>query len=579
MEKRWFIKEQADQKQVNDLCSSLSINPALAEILVQRGIDTYAEAEQFFNPKLSELHDPFLMKNMGQAVERIQHAITKQERVLLYGDYDVDGTTAVAVMWNVLHGQLKELAFYIPDRYKEGYGISRAGIDFANDNEFSLIIALDCGIKAHEQAELAQSYGIDLLICDHHEPSETLPQAIILNPKQKNCDYPYKELSGCGVGFKLLQALLIEQKADAAILLSQLDFLAISIAADIVPITGENRILCHFGLELINKRTRPCWEELLRCAQKKTPLTLTNVVFILAPRINAAGRLDSGNKAVQLMIEEDRNTLRSIAESIEQDNIERRNLDQTTTEEALELISNDPLFALKQSTVVYQEHWHKGVIGIVASRLIEQHYRPTIVLTKASQEGGGKITGSARGIVGLNLYDALEACAEHLEQFGGHEFAAGMTLQESDLAAFSDRFELEVQKRMDKRDLVPQQTIDRELNFSSLFETGENVYSVPKFQRILKRLEPHGPKNMKPVFLSKNVFVEQVFLLKDAHLKLKLTQADVAFDVQAIAFNMADKLELCLSKEPIDLIYTLEINSWNEQENIQLQVKDIRSSL
>ena len=575
MKKRWFIKERADEDKVLQLSKALKVDPILARILVQRGIDDFSKAEQFFRPKLTELHDPFLMKNMDEAMNRIKTAIDNKERVLLYGDYDVDGTTAVSLMWNVLKVEIEELDYYIPDRYKEGYGISKLGIDYASDNDITLIIALDCGIKAHEQARQAKASGIDLIICDHHEPGPNLPDALILNPKQTDCPYPFKELSGCGVGFKLLQAYFKQEQKDDTILLRQLDLLAISISADLVPMTGENRVLCNFGLQLINKKTRPCFKQLLQRAKKTVPLTITDVVFTIAPRINAAGRMDQGQKAVKLMTEEDPIAIETLVEEIENDNLERRALDQETTEEALIQISDDPNFALKLSTVVYQENWHKGVVGIVASRLIEKHYRPTIVLTKSN----GKLTGSARSIQGLNLYETLEACQEYLEQFGGHEFAAGLTLDESKLKLFSDAFELEVQKRLNKTDLVPQQIVDHELLFNDIFKSGENIYDLPKFKRIMNQLEPHGPKNMKPVFVSKNVFVESVFLLKEAHLKLRLSQANSSLEIAAIGFNMADKVDLALSKDPIDILYTLEANDWNNQVSLQLQLKDIRSSI
>lgn len=575
MEKRWLIKNTPDEQFVHKLASDLKIDPILASLLLQRGIDDFDKAEQFFRPKLEQLHDPLLMKNMDAAVQRLEKAIQNQERVLLFGDYDVDGTTAVALLWNVLSPHLNEIDYYIPDRYKEGYGISTAGIDFANDNDFTLIIALDCGIKANDKIDYANSLGIDFIICDHHEPGNEIPDAIVLDPKQAGCTYPYKELSGCGVGYKLMEALHKSQQWDTHLLLRQLDLLAVSIAADIVPVTGENRIFCTYGLQLINQQPRPCFQEMLIAAKKELPLTLTNVVFILAPRINAAGRIDEGKKAVKFMISDDRSTLREIAQSIEKDNLERRKLDEEITNQALEMLANDPDHPERKTTLVYQEDWHKGVIGIVASRLIEKHYRPTIVLT----QNDGKLTGSARSISAVNIHDVLEACEDHLEQFGGHAFAAGMTLLPEKLDSFRKQFEYEVHRRITQVELVPQQVVDAELNFNVLFQPGENIYEIPKFNRIVQQLEPHGPGNMKPVFVTRNVYVENVVLLKEAHLKMTVSQPNTAIEVQAIGFNMADKLDLTLSDEPLDILYTLEVNVWNNKKTLQLNIKDIRSTI
>lgn len=574
MNKRWLVKENARTEEIARLSSELKIEAVLANILLQRGIKTYAEAEAFFRPDLTKLHDPLLMKNMALALKRLDQALVGKEKVLLFGDYDVDGTSAVAVLWNALNPHFDGMDFYIPDRYQEGYGVSRKGVEFAHEHGFTLIIALDCGVKAHEQIQHAKSLGIDFIVCDHHEPGETLPDAIILDPKQRDCTYPYNELSGCGVGFKLLQAFYKAREWDEKILWKQLDLLAISIAADLVPITDENRIFCFYGLQLINQKPRVFIQEMLLLAKKDLPLTLTNVVFIIAPRINAAGRIHEGKKAVQLMISEDREEIRSVAESIEQDNIERRLLDQEITKEALEQIAQDSGFPDRKSTVVFHESWHKGVIGIVASRLIEQHYRPTIVLTQSN----GKLTGSGRSISGFNLHDALEACSDCLEQFGGHAFAAGMTMLPEKLDLFKEKFEEQVGLKLQPSELVPQQVVDYELQFEELFLKGENTYSIPKFKRILNQLEPHGPGNMKPVFVSKNVYVEDVRLLKEAHLKMTLSQPGSAREIQAIGFNLGDKIDLVLSKVPLDILYTVETNVWNNQETLQLNLKDIRST-
>jgi single-stranded-DNA-specific exonuclease len=574
MTKRWFINTLPPQEDITNLSQQLNINEVLATILLQRGITTFDEAQLFFRPKLEHLHDPFLMKNMDLAVNRIQQALEKGEKILLFGDYDVDGTTSVALLWSVMKSFYENLDFYIPDRYAEGYGISFQGIDYAKQLGAGLIIALDCGIKAHDKVLYATEKGIDFIICDHHEPGETVPEAIVLDPKQKDCNYPYKELAGCGVGFKLLQALFQQYEWDTKILFENLDLVSISIAADLVPITGENRILAYYGLQLLNKRPRPGIQEILIKAKKDLPLTLTNVVFIIAPRINAAGRIHEGKKAVQLLISEERDELRTLADSIEKDNVERRKLDQEITQHALELLIEDENFQNKITTVVFHDSWHKGVIGIVASRLIENYYKPTIVLT----ESNGKITGSARSIRGLNIHDALEQCADFLEQFGGHAFAAGMTMLPEQLEAFKQRFEEVVQQNILQEDLVPIQHVDYELAFKDIFEDNENRFLIPKFKRILDQLEPHGPGNMKPVFVSKNVYAEDVRVLKDEHLKLSLTQPHTGIVINAIGFGLADKLDLVLSKEPLDILYTLETNVWNQQETLQLNVKDIRLS-
>ncbi|MGV3629643.1 MAG: single-stranded-DNA-specific exonuclease RecJ [Bacteroidota bacterium] len=575
MEKRWLVKEKPTEERIKNLAEGLKIESVLATLLIQRGIGSFDEAQYFFRPHLDMLHDPFLMKNMGRAVSRLEKAIGSKEKVLLFGDYDVDGTTAVALLYNLLKSRLPGLDFYIPDRYTEGYGISFQGVDHARENGHTLIIALDCGIKAHDKVDYAKAAGIDFIICDHHEPGESIPDAIVLDQKQADCAYPYKELSGCGVGFKLMQAFFEKQGLDKTPLYQNLDLLALSIAADIVPVTGENRILSYFGLELINKRPRKGISALLKQAKKELPLTLTNVVFVLAPRINAAGRIHEGKKAVQLLISDNDAELMSLAVSIEQDNHERRSLDEQITNEALFQIQSNAAFKERKTTVVFNEKWHKGVIGIVASRLIENHYKPTIVLT----ESNGKITGSARSIKGLNIHDALEKCHAHLEQFGGHAYAAGMTLEKHQLEPFMARFEEVVQSTLPDSELVPEQHIDYDLGFTEIYTHGENVYEIPKFKRILNQLEPHGPGNMKPVFISRNIYVEDLRVLKDVHVKLVLSQPDTGIEMQGIAFNMAHKLDLLTSRRPVDILYTLETNSWNNKETLQLNIKDIRSTI
>ncbi len=575
MQKRWLIKNLPEPDQIQSLSKVLNVEPVISTILIQRGITTFEEAQHFFRPKLEDLHDPFRMKDLKAAVDRINKAISNEEKIMLFGDYDVDGTTAVAVMWNVLTEHYKNIEFYIPDRYTEGYGISFQGVDYAKEQGITLIIALDCGVKSNDKIDYALESGIEFIVCDHHTPGEELPDCLVLDPKRADCPYPYKELSGCGVGFKLLQGLCAKNGWDTTTLFNQLDLLATSIGADIVPVTGENRILCYHGLQQLNREPKSGIAEILKVAKKELPLTLTNVVFIIAPRINAAGRIHTGKKAVSLMISKDIEELVQIAESIHLNNEERRELDKIITAEALEQISGDSTFENKITTVVFNETWHKGVIGIVASRLIENHYRPTIVLT----ESNGMATGSARSIRGLDIHQALEHCADLLEQFGGHTFAAGMSMPLENVDAFKDKFEEIVQTLLAKEDTVPQQIIDYELHFNEIFLPGELLNKVPKLKRILNQLEPHGPGNMKPVFTSRNVFVKEARLLKEEHLKLILGQPNSHVTIDAIGFNMADKYQLALSGEPIDILYTLEVNAWREFETLQLNLKDIRPSV
>jgi len=478
MQKKWLIQTPINKDIVEQFRSELKVDNVVAELLLQRNISTFKEAENFFRPNLNELNDPFLMKDMDRAVERINHAIEKGEKILLFGDYDVDGTTAVALMYSYLKKKYERIDYYIPDRYAEGYGISFLGIDYAKENDFSLIISLDCGIKSVDKVTYAKEKNIDFIVCDHHNPGDELPDGIILDPKRKDCDYPYKELSGCGVGFKLLQALIQTNQWDQSELFEYLDLLAISIGADIVPITGENRTLCYFGLKQLNDNPRVAFQELLKIAKKEFPVTLTNVVFIIAPRINAAGRLRSGKHAVELMISDNREEIEQIANEINNDNLERRELDKEMTEEALTQIASDTNYSIKKSTVVFNENWHKGVVGIVASRLIEKHFKPTIVLT----ESNGMITGSARTVNNFDIHEALIECEHLLEQFGGHKHAAGMTLSKENLTAFQVKFEEVVGKRIDIEDLAPIEKVDIELDFNEIFTTEENRMKIPRLK-------------------------------------------------------------------------------------------------
>jgi single-stranded-DNA-specific exonuclease len=575
MQKRWLVKTPVESTTLEEFRSTLKVDRIVAELLMQRGISSFEEAETFFRPKLDQLHDPFLMKDLKKAVDRVNLAIANGEKILLFGDYDVDGTTAVALLYGFLIEKHQNLDYYIPDRYSEGYGISMQGIDFAAENDFKLIISLDCGIRSVEHVKYAQEKGIDFIICDHHNPGDTVPDCIVLDPKQKDCDYPYKELSGCGVGFKLLQGLCLENDWNQSELFNQLDLLAVSIGADIVSVTGENRVLCYHGMILLNAKPRPAFVELLRIAKREFPVTLTDVVFTIAPRINAAGRLRSGKHAVELMISDNVADIRRLAAAIDEDNKERRQLDQVITSEALELIEQNADYENRKTTVVFKNDWHKGVVGIVASRLIEKHYRPTIVLT----ESNGKATGSARTVNDFDIHAALVKCEHLLEQFGGHTHAAGMTMALENVTAFQEHFEKVVQESITIEDETPEQEVDIEIDFNEIFTNGENRMKIPRIKRILEQFEPHGPGNMKPVFLAKNVYSTDVRLLKDVHLKLSMTQPNSDVVIEGIGFNLGDKIDDVAAGVPFDLVFTMESNKWNNRETLQLNMKDIRSVL
>lgn len=575
MSKIWSVLPSPEEELVVKLQSELSIPYDFAKILIQRGLFSFEDARLFFRPEWSTNYDPFLMKDMERAVERIKKAIENREKILLFGDYDVDGTTAVATMWNVLTSYYESVIYYIPDRYKEGYGVSTEGIDFAKSEDVGLIISLDCGIRSIDKVVYAKELGIDFIICDHHQPGEELPDAIVLDPQRKDCLYPYKGLSGCGVGFKLLQGLQVTLGWKEEVLLQQLDLVAISIGADIVPITDENRVFCYHGLAQLNANPRVGVKVLVALAKKDFPLLLTDVVFTLAPRINAAGRINSGMKAVELMISSDEKLIQNIAASIDQDNLERRELDAQITFEALQQIAEDTTFITKNTTVVFQEDWHKGVIGIVASRLIETHYRPTIVLT----ESHGKLTGSARSIKGLDIHEALNRCSDLLEQYGGHSFAAGMTLHPMNLEAFRSRFDRVVLELMEEETQIEQVEIDAIISFDTIFQEEERSDQIPKFSRLISQMEPFGPGNRKPVFLTKNVSVCSVSLLKGEHIKAELMEGLQRRKINAIGFRMEEFYSLMLSGKQVDIVYTIESNTWNNKSTVQLNLKDIRESL
>jgi single-stranded-DNA-specific exonuclease len=572
MSKKWIIQSAPSIADVERLKDELKVNEIIAKLLLQKGIDSKEKAEGFLRPKLSELHDPFLLKDMDLAVELVKSTIKNNGKILLFGDYDVDGTTAVSLMYLSLLPHYSNISYYIPDRYTEGYGISKKGIDFAIENDYSLVISLDCGIKSIDLIQYARENKIDFIVCDHHQPGEEIPNCIVLDPNRKDCDYPFKELSGCGVGFKLLQALYKTNNWNEANLLQNLDLVAISIGADIVSVTGENRILAKFGLKQLNEKPRTAFKELIELSGKKFPLNLTDVVFTIAPRINAAGRLRSGKFAVDLMVSTNHAEMVQIAEEINQDNKNRREIDKQITEDALQQIENDPKFQTKKSTVVYNPNWHKGVVGIVASRLIEKHYRPTIVLTKSN----GLITGSARSIDNFNLYEAIDNCSDLLEQFGGHQHAAGLTLKEENLTVFIERFDREVQSRLGAHNQYPTQTIDLEINFDELFLPYENRTKIPRLKTILEYFEPHGPGNMKPVFLTKNLFTKSSRILKENHLKIECLQPSHDLVMEAIAFNMVEKEAEIAKGIPYQMAYSLEINSFRDRQTLQLNVKDIR---
>jgi single-stranded-DNA-specific exonuclease len=574
MEKKWRLKTQPSTATISKISSELNVSRLLAALFFQRGIEQFDDAKNFLNPKTDDLHDPFLMKNMLQAVERINTAFFKNEKILIYGDYDVDGTTSVAMVYTFFKSHGLNVDFYIPDRYTEGYGVSYKGVDFAIANDFKLIIALDCGIRAVNQIDYARKNNVDFIVCDHHEPGEFLPNGILLNPKQKDCNYPFKELSGCGVGFKLLQACTKNNNWNEAELHELLDFVAVSIGADIVPVTGENRTLCYMGMAQLNAHPRKSFELLLKNANKTLPISLTDVVFAIAPRINAAGRLRSGAEAVRLMISDDENQILKVANEIENDNKLRKQLDQEITQEALELIAQNEKHKKSKTTVVFQPHWHKGVVGIVASRLIEKHYKPTIVLT----ESNGMATGSARTVQDFDIYDALLKCEHLLEQFGGHKHAAGINLSLEKVDAFIDHFEMVVQSSISPENLSPELEIDLEINFQDLCDSSNNNLGIPAILKQLERFEPFGPGNMKPVFLVKNCFCLSSKVLKDAHLKLLLAQPPSNYSFDGIGFNLGNKISLLNSGKPIDVAFTIESNTWNGKTKLQLNIKDIRES-
>jgi len=578
MEKRWVLKEQGDREVVLHLSQVLNINENLANLLAQRGVSTFEEAKAYFRPQLDHLHDPFLMKDMEQAVQRIEIALRKNEKILVYGDYDVDGTTAVALVFTFLRHYHDKLDYYIPDRYEEGYGISYKGIDFAAENGFSLIIALDCGIKAVEKIEYAKGKNVDFIVCDHHRPGDSLPPAIaILDPKRDDCEYPYKELSGCGVGFKLIQAYSSRNNIPFKDLEQYLDLVVVSIASDIVPITGENRVLAFYGLKKINANPRVGFEAILNVSSMQRngieaenikitrELTINDLVFIIGPRINAAGRIESARNSVALLVTENREQAYRLGRQINDLNTERKNLDTFTTTQAVEYLLEHPDQMDRRSTVLYNPKWHKGVIGIVASRLIEIYYKPTIVLTYAD----GLVTGSARSIKGFDIYDAVDACGDLLEHFGGHTYAAGLSMKPENFENFSRRFEEYVQEHLDTELLMPEIEIDAKLQLKDI---------NTKFYKVLKQFAPFGPGNMSPVFQTdKLIDTGYARIVGNNHLKLSVVQLDVTgFPISSIAFQQGEQIDFIKSQLPFNICYHLEENEWNNQKSLQLNIKDIK---
>ena len=565
MTNRWIYGEEVDEKVVAQLAGEINVNFTVAKILIRRQITDFDEAKKFFRPLLEQLHDPFLMQDMDKAMGRIRIAIDQKQKILIYGDYDVDGTTSVALVYGFLRNFVENIEFYIPDRYKEGYGISKAGIDWAAENDISLIITLDCGIKAVDMTQYANQKEIDLIICDHHLPGDVLPDAFaILDPKRAECQYPYKELSGCGVGFKLLQAFCEKFGYDPDLLFDYLDLVAVSIAADIVPITGENRVLAYHGLKKLNENPRLGLEALIKLGGIRNQINISSIVFGIGPRINASGRMDHAKTAVELLLAENYKSIEKLAESLDVKNIERRTFDTSITTEAIEMIEQDASSGDHKSTVLYKNDWHKGVIGIVASRCIDKFYRPTIILT----ESNGKATGSARSVDGFDIYEAISECSDLLEQYGGHMYAAGLTMDIENVAAFKEKFEQIVASKISEEQLIPQIEIDAEINLEDI-----NF----KFYNVLEQMAPFGPGNTQPVFVTHQLHVSgRPRILKKQHLKFYVTQKDEYEPMEAIAFGQAEYYDLIASGMRFSMAYYIEENNYLGSKTLQLRVKDLR---
>lgn len=568
MEKRWVINQEVNEQQINDLSAATGLNKVLCNLLLQRGLDNNESVEAFFNPSLENLHDPFLMKDMDKAIARLQQAISKGEKILVYGDYDVDGTTSVALVYSYLSKLTSNIEYYIPDRYIEGYGVSYMGIDFAAEKNFSLLIVLDCGVKAVDKVKYAKEKGIDFIICDHHTPGEELPDAIaVLDPKREDCEYPFKYLSGCGVGYKLIQAYNQIENLPKDNLESTLDLLSVSIASDIVPITGENRVLAHFGLKKLNAKPGLGLKTIKTLSGLESNITINDIVFKIGPRINAAGRVESGSQSVDLLISENPKIAKEIGDRINDINDHRKELDHKITEEALESISNSDILKNKKTTVLYNNEWHKGVIGIVASRLTESYYRPTVILT----ESNGMATGSARSVEGYDLYSAISECSDLLENYGGHKYAAGLTLKTENIKAFTERFDKIVSNTITDEMLIPQINIDSRLDFKDIdFD----------FYKTLKKFAPFGPHNTTPVFITENIVdygYTRAVGKNGEHLKLVVTDDTHALTVKnGIAFGMGNLYKDIHDGKAFDICYTLQENEYMGKKEIQMLIKDIR---
>ncbi len=568
-ERKWIVKAPADPEKVGRLSTELGIDRVLANLLVARGVETFEQARSFFRPRLEDRHDPFLMKDMDVAVERVRRAITSEEKILVYGDYDVDGTTAVSLVYSFFHRYTSQVDFYIPDRYDEGYGVSYKGIDFASDHGFTLIITLDCGIKANEKVAYAASKGIDVIICDHHLPEDTLPPAVaVLDPKREDDHYPFDDLSGCGVGFKLVQAYTQKYGIPFESLIPLLDLLVVSISADLVTMVGENRILAHYGLKQLNENPRKGLLTMVLLSKLEPGhLTIDDIVFKIGPRINAAGRMETGRLAVELLTASDERTASVLGQQINDNNNERKSIDREITQEAMEMVRSGKALAFDNATIVYNPTWNKGVVGIVASRLVEAFYKPTIVLTKSN----GFITGSARSVQGFDLYEAIESCADLLENFGGHVYAAGLTLKESRLEEFTRRIDAFIADRITSEMLVPVTEIDAKLEFSQI---------TPKFFRLLKQFQPFGPGNANPIFLTENVSDGgngRKVGAGGVHMKLDLIDEQQPFhQIPAIAFNMSEYFDYIKNGNPFDICYAIVENYYRGNSNLQLRIKDIK---
>lgn len=568
-ERKWILKDPADPEKVGRLSAELGIDRVLAELLVKRGVETFEQARSFFRPSLDDLHDPFLMKDMDKAVKRLRTAITTEEGILVYGDYDVDGTTAVALVYSFLRRYSTKVDFYIPDRYEDGYGLSYRGIDWAKEHGFSLIITLDCGIKANEKVDYAASLGLDVIICDHHLPESTIPAAVaVLDPKREDDNYPFDDLSGCGVGFKLVQAYSREYDIPFETLIPLLDLLVVSISADLVSMTGENRVLAHFGLKQLNENPRKGLQAIATLSKLEPGhLSIDDIVFKIGPRINAAGRMESGRLAVELLTSSDEHSAAVVGEKINDNNNERKSIDREITQEALEMVQSGAALSSSAATIVYNPNWNKGVVGIVASRLVEAFYKPTIVLTKSND----LITGSARSVAGFDLYEAIDSCADLMENFGGHVYAAGLTLREENLPEFVRRIEEFISTRITQEMLTPFTEIDARLEFSQI---------TPKFFRLLKQFQPFGPGNTNPVFQTENVYdggKGRKVGADGVHMKLDLIDEKQPFhQIPAIAFNMSEYFDYIKAGNPFDICYSIVENYYRGNSTLQLRIKDIR---